>query len=112
MVLRRPAFYLVTADRFKIADNQLAGSLCLYGCPSLVASRGGPVRIGRSPRTRLRASAAERALDATAVARRLTHRPSPILSAADMGTVDGARAIEEDHPSAANANEAANEKRA
>jgi hypothetical protein len=39
----------------------------------------------RTSRTRLRARAAERALDATAAARRLTHRPSTILSAADVG---------------------------
>jgi hypothetical protein len=39
----------------------------------------------RTSRTRLRARAAERPLDATAAARRLTHRPSAILSAADVG---------------------------
>jgi hypothetical protein len=39
----------------------------------------------RTSRTRLRARAAERAPDATAAARRLTQRPSTILSAADVG---------------------------
>ena len=40
----------------------------------------------RTSRTR----AAERALDATAAAARLTHRPSAILSAADVGLLTGA----------------------
>ncbi len=39
----------------------------------------------RTSHTRLRARAAERARAATAAARRLTHRPSAILSAADVG---------------------------
>ena len=43
----------------------------------------------RTTRTRLRARAAGRALDATAAARRLTHRPSAILSAADVGVLTG-----------------------
>lgn len=43
----------------------------------------------RTSRTRLRARATERALDATGAARRLTHRPSAILSAADVGLLTG-----------------------
>ena len=43
----------------------------------------------RTSRTRLRARAAERALEATAAARRLTRRPSAILSAADVGLLSG-----------------------
>ena len=40
-------------------------------------------------RTRLPARAAKRALDATAAARRLNHRPTAILSATDVGLLTG-----------------------
>jgi hypothetical protein len=43
----------------------------------------------RTSRTRLRARAAERTLDAAAAASRLTHRPGAILTAADVGLLTG-----------------------